>query len=100
MVTFLGNIPDPSIANTLAELTPELTRTSKIRETVCQVRYRHERLGNLMGEGKDKLALHAFSGQIMSGHFTIDVSVLLLSHIIFLLIPVIDIYINNCFLAT
>ncbi|KAK4321551.1 hypothetical protein Pmani_007668 [Petrolisthes manimaculis] len=58
---------------TLGDLSPELIRTEKIRKIdMCQVRYRHERLGKLVGVGKDKLALHAFSGQILSGHFTID----------------------------
>lgn len=75
MVTFQADTTDPSITETLAYLTPEMTHTNRIRETVCQVRYRHERLGNLVSEGRDKLALHAFSGQIISGHFTIDVSV-------------------------
>lgn len=77
MVIFLSDTTDPSIRDTLADLAPELSGTNKIRETVCQVRYRHERLGNLVSEGRDKLALHALSGQIVSGHFTIDVSIVL-----------------------
>lgn len=98
VVTFLDDTTDLSITNTLAELTLELTLTSKIRETVGQVRYRHERLGNLVGEGRDKLALHALSGQILSGHITIDVSVVLLSKNV--VAHPSQIYMRNCLLAT
>ncbi|KAK3882087.1 hypothetical protein Pcinc_013519 [Petrolisthes cinctipes] len=66
-----GTVPI-TCTTTLGDLSPELIRTEKFREIECQVRYRHERLGKLVGVGKDKLALHAFSGQIFSGHFTID----------------------------